>query len=186
MATYPSVRCATLCSSIEARLRKGNMSGRRPRVKYGAPFEMKLLPRLVVPELGPCLEYQGGRHPAGYGQMTFLGQKMYAHRHAYELVYGAVPRGLFVLHRCDNPPCCEPKHLYAGTRADNTRDMVERGRNHVPAGGESHRWTKLTDAQIRWAREQRAAGWLLQAIADELDVDESYMSRICRDERRAA
>ena len=73
-----------------------------------------------------CWEFHGARLREGYGQLKFRGDDLHAHRVAYELANGSIPEGLHVLHHCDNPPCCNPRHLYAGTNADNVADRVAR------------------------------------------------------------
>jgi hypothetical protein len=75
-----------------------------------------------------CIEWQHGRTSKGYGSLRSQGKTVYAHRVMYELVYGPIPDGAYVLHSCDNPPCVNPVHLRAGSAKDNVDDMVSRGR----------------------------------------------------------
>jgi len=81
---------------------------------------------------GDCWEWQGSRLPKGYGQFYGGGGakagSLYAHRASYAIHVGLIPNGLHVLHRCDNPPCVNPGHLFLGTCADNHRDMINKGR----------------------------------------------------------
>jgi lambda repressor-like predicted transcriptional regulator len=84
--------------------------------------------RYVTSDRG-CHEWSGGRSPQGYGSVAFEGQMRGAHRLAYELFVGPIPDGMVVMHECDNPCCVNPAHLRVGTYADNTRDMLEKGRD---------------------------------------------------------
>lgn len=77
---------------------------------------------------GGCFVWPHSRQSKGYGQIWRDGKNALAHRVAYEIAYGPIPDGLWVLHHCDNPPCINLRHLYLGTPSDNSRDMVAKGR----------------------------------------------------------
>lgn len=83
-------------------------------------------------------------------QVAFL-----AHRIAYFLTYGDFPESAHICHRCDNPPCCNPKHLFLGNPQTNNQDKVSKNRQHK---GMTHPFHKLTDADVRKIRKGYAAG----------------------------
>jgi hypothetical protein len=80
-----------------------------------------------------CWPWTGSRRGGGYGRVTVNGRSTSASRVAYELTHGTIPDGKHVCHTCDNPPCCNPAHLWVGTPADNTRDMLSKGRGRWQA-----------------------------------------------------
>ncbi len=92
-----------------------------------------------------CWPWTACRDECGYGRIYLQGKARRSHRVAYFLATGHWPGGLCVLHSCDNPACCNPAHLRAGTQADNVWDMVERKRS---PRGEKHHTTTLTDESV--------------------------------------
>lgn len=78
-----------------------------------------------------CWEWIAGKYPHGYGMIGIKKKKttVSAHRISYQMKYGPIPEGLQVNHKCDNPGCVRPEHLYAGTQKENIRDVILRGRN---------------------------------------------------------
>lgn len=83
--------------------------------------------RLATPE-GECLRWARSFRRDGYGQVGVDGQIWAAHRAVYVALVGPIPPGMCLLHSCDNRWCIEPTHLRVGTKADNTADMVAKGR----------------------------------------------------------
>ena len=80
-----------------------------------------------------CWPWKGATRQKGYGNFALFGTgkgSAASHRIAYGLANGGTPRDMDVLHRCDNPPCCNHAHLFLGTQLDNIRDMIEKGRNY--------------------------------------------------------
>lgn len=83
--------------------------------------------RLSFSDTG-CWEFHGRYQTRGYGQILYQGQQQLVHRIVYRIMKGRIPKGVFVLHSCDNPRCVNPDHLRLGTAQDNSDDMVDRNR----------------------------------------------------------
>lgn len=77
---------------------------------------------------GACLVYTGPTSGKGYGAVSYGGRTEFAHRFSWMLKKGPIPKGLWVLHRCDNPPCVNIRHLFLGSAKDNTRDAIKKKR----------------------------------------------------------
>jgi hypothetical protein len=83
-----------------------------------------------------CWEWIGSKNDFGYGLLLIDKVQIRAHRYSYERSKGPIPRGLVIMHSCDNPPCVNPDHLSLGTRLENNRDAAHKGR--TPSG--SRHW----------------------------------------------
>ena len=104
--------------------------------------------KVAVGEPGECWEWTAGRVPDGYGMLTVGNTMVGAHVVAHTLAHGAVSAGEHVLHSCDNPSCCNPAHLRAGTPLDNGRDRRERGRSSRERRTHCARGHALTDDNV--------------------------------------
>lgn len=108
-----------------------------------------------------------------------------AHRVAWMLTRGPIPAGIFVLHRCDNPRCVCPAHLFLGTHADNMQDMRAKGRSgHKGAHpGEKHHFARLNRQDVQKIRAQYAAGASSQdVLAMKFGITQGHCGRIIRGE----
>jgi hypothetical protein len=99
--------------------------------------------------------------------------RAYVHRLSYRHFKGAIPRRRHICHSCDNPPCCNPEHLFAGTRRDNMQDMVDKGRHYR---GHNNRPAFLTDVDVLAIYQMRDAGELSQyQIGRRFGINERYV-----------
>jgi hypothetical protein len=115
---------------------------------------------------GPeCWTWRGSVSETGYGSFQYRNRKMGAHRAAYLMHVGEIPTGMIVCHRCDNPSCVRPDHLFVGTHKDNTRDMMAKNRDgftnrrktHCPSGHPYAGENLLVMKGRRYCRECRRA-----------------------------
>lgn len=135
-----------------------------------------------------CWNWQGRRQPFGYGQFDVARKPQAAHRVAFCLTYGPVSKGLCVLHHCDNPSCVRPDHLFVGTRADNQRDMVAKGRStkgrltHAlpPLRGADNPRAKVSMADVLAIRAAHATGVGFAQIARQWGISPSQAERIAK------
>ena len=91
--------------------------------------DFKLVLDSVKPTERGCKEWPLSRSLKNYGSVNLLGKTYSTHRASYMLFRGEIPKGIFVCHRCDNPPCCNPDHFFLGTPKENAQDMADKGRS---------------------------------------------------------
>jgi len=128
-----------------------------------------------------CWEWTGYRINGKYGRFYYKGKKgESAHRIAWMMTYGEIPEGMFVCHHCDNPPCCNPKHLFIGSFSDNMQDMWNKRRHPNPTGrpsetmtGERNIKARLTSDNVLRIRELHANGVSIKDISNKYSDIES-------------
>lgn len=123
---------------------------------------------IVIAESG-CWNWGGSRAKDGYGIFR-CGPESRAHRVAYLFGKGVIPKGLWVLHHCDNPACCNPLHLYVGTAKQNSRDRDVRGRANVPSGEKCWK-AKLNRAKVLEIRRLYGIGMTQTEIGKMFSID---------------
>lgn len=138
-----------------------------------------------------CWEWTASTYPPyGYGMFSVQTsdgkwRPVRAHRASYELFVGDIPEGMFVCHSCDNPGCVKPSHLFIGSHEDNMADMFakgrsKRGRPQPSVWGEQGPGHKLTEGEVLAITARLDAGESQQAIADDIGMGQSQISRIHR------
>lgn len=127
---------------------------------------------LLESDTDDCIEYPGYRNQSGYGLVRLRRPRrnVSAHRLAYERAIGAIPKQMNVCHHCDNPPCCNPRHLFLGTQRDNLQDASRKGRVLGPR--------KLTETDLLKVRQLLDQGLTHSAISKKFNVSRSTISRI--------
>lgn len=134
-----------------------------------------------------CWLWDGSKNHKGYGTFSMgkdgMDRTVLAHRFAWESENGPIPDGMCVLHRCDNPSCVRPDHLFIGTDADNAVDRDSKGRG----GGKKRRGvsngrTHLTDDDVAAIRRRFRSGEFQRVIAASFGVAQTTISRIVREE----
>jgi uncharacterized UBP type Zn finger protein len=130
---------------------------------------------ITIPEHS-CYEWIAYKHPKGYGKIQNKNGSRVAHRIAYELYYGPFNKNNLICHKCDNPGCVRPEHLFMGTAQDNNKDRDNKGRQ---AKGESQGFSKLTSENVRKIIELVKLGEKSNAdIARMFNVNRSLISNI--------
>lgn len=141
----------------------------RPIPKLSDAQGERFRSRVAISAPNECWEWKAGRFATGYGCIKFGDQAYYASRVAYFLATGVQPAALDVCHRCDNPACCNPRHLFLGTDAENMAGRDGKGRQVAPTG-EAHGRAKLTERDVQAIRCQLRLGRAQAAIGREFGV----------------
>jgi hypothetical protein len=119
-----------------------------------------------------CWHWCGNTNKFGYGRFSYQGRAQMAHRLSFRAFVGAIPKGLSVLHTCDNPSCVNPRHLWLGTYADNRRDCLSKGRWRLMRGrsGFDHQCNKVSPEMLSEMKRLRTSGESYSKIAEAVGV----------------
>lgn len=156
--------------------------------KRGLSLQERMMSRVAPPHPKTgCWEWTGARHYFGYGRMGIArpdGTQTteVTHRVAWTVFRGPIPDGVCVCHKCDNPPCVNPDHLFLGSHIDNMRDCQSKGRGRHYLGsinaGSSHGMSKLTEPDVAAIKTMLAGGTKQSVIAHKFGVTQTAISRI--------
>jgi len=130
-----------------------------------------------------CWIWEGKTYRNGYGCYRQSKKGHLAHRVSYELNHGPIPEGMLVCHKCDNPGCVNPDHLFAGTQSDNIQDMLRKGREN-PARGEKSGRSKLAQGDVDSIRKMARGGRRQKDIAELFSVSPKQISVIVNNIQR--
>lgn len=127
-----------------------------------------------------CWPWMASCSAFGHGQFTSfypLYKERLSHRIAWVMVNGPIPKGLCALHECDNPPCCNPRHLFLGTKADNTQDMMKKGR-HIAPRGEGQPTHKYSEQQVLEMLQKHNGGISRKELSRQYGISSQQLSLI--------
>lgn len=147
------------------------------------PLAERFWPKVDAKGPDECWLWRASLSVSGYGRIGLGGKRgrvEIASRVSWELSRGPIPEGLAVLHRCYNPACVNPAHLFLGTQADNVRDMYAKQRGNRPKG-EDHCCARFTTEQVIALRETYATGGVsMRELAQRHGVSHRAIGRIVR------
>ena len=132
---------------------------------------------------GGCWLWTGKLKDTGYGEINPGGRSSPrgAHRVSYELFKGEIPKGMYVLHKCDVRCCVNPDHLFLGTAKENTQDMMSKGRGkYTTHSGENNAKSKLTQAEVDEIRRRYGAGESRGSIAKDFNVTPKHITQVAK------
>jgi hypothetical protein len=145
----------------------------KPSILYRLLKSVKLTPQ--------CWLWLGTKDKHGYGRLSVNKSPKLVSRLSWEIFVGPIPMNLLVCHKCDNPQCINPGHLFLGTHLDNMRDMIKKGRaNHSNnIKGEKHFKAKLTNVDVQAIRQRYKIGDITQEIlSKQYQVCKSTIGKI--------
>ena len=148
-----------------------------PNTEFLNTTKNRFYSAVMIPNENGCMEWTKCLTSNGYGIMSINRKNYSAHRFSYELHYGKIPKGLKVLHKCDNPKCVAPDHLFLGSQKDNMVDMSSKNRAFMKKGNK-HPFHKISEESIKEIKKMLFDGSTQKEIAKKFNVTQSTISHI--------
>lgn len=143
---------------------------------YKEVLKERLLKNILINENG-CWVWQKSKHRQGYGNVAFKRKCRLAHRVSWEIFKGNLDKDILVCHKCDNPPCINPDHLFLGTDRDNSLDAFAKGRIQRYKGSD-HYYSKLNDENVIAIRNMRKKGKTQEYLSKVFSVNISTIKDV--------
>lgn len=159
------------CGCLKAE--KNSIAMKAMRLRQSGSLHDRFFSRFVKLTNG-CWQWRSHTDKDGYGVLPGAYQNTRAHRLSYEIHYGVIPEGMLVCHKCDNPGCVNPGHLFLGTAKDNAQDALQKQRHFV---GQKNGRSKIKEKDIEHIKESKLNG---QQLADFYGVNRSTINKIRR------
>lgn len=151
-------------------------------------IKSRLLSKVVVDNVTGCWNWNGGKGFGGYGKMKVDNKSQLTHRVAYRVFIGEIPEDICVCHKCDNPSCVNPDHLFLGTQSDNMKDAYKKGRVKLDEISKNNQYKKghkaynriLPDSLVIEIKRMIKLGISPSDIANKLNVKKQVVADIKR------
>jgi len=178
--------CKCVCGKVkEVRavyLRSGKSLGCGCRSRYDVTKQSERFNKKYTKVVTTgCWEWNGPFTRGNYGTFTVNKKQYRAHRYAYSTLVGEIPENMLVCHKCDNPKCVNPEHLFLGSHLDNNHDMHSKGRapkTNPKIAGVNNKVAKLTDNDVRTIRDLAACGVSKAEIGRKYSIRDSHVCKI--------
>ena len=147
----------------------------------------RLLSKIVIDLATGCWNWVGGKGNNGYGRIRINDKFYLPHRASYVIFVGDIPEGMCVCHKCDNPSCINPEHLFVGTRNDNMQDALRKGRLKIPKSistqfeiGHKPKNRSLSNNQVLEIKRMLKDGFTIHDISSTLNIGRHTINNIKR------